>query len=92
MAELDKEAIFAEQTELINKINKLVSPEAFDNFVPSYTAMATAYQLFNNDLSPKNRVILGGAVACLGWLKGLWWRSKKYAKIPIRQTCYENLY
>jgi hypothetical protein len=57
-AALSKEDIFAEQTALIDKINKLVSPEAFDNFVPSYTAMATAYQLFNRDLSPKSRVIL----------------------------------
>jgi hypothetical protein len=57
-AELDSDAIFQEQTELINKINKFISPDVFDNFVPSYTAMATAYQLFNNDLAPKNRVVL----------------------------------
>jgi hypothetical protein len=56
--QLDKEAIFKEQTALINKINKLISAEVFDNFVPSYTAMATAYQLFNNDLDPKSKVIL----------------------------------
>ena len=55
---LSAKAVFEEQTALINKINKALSSEVFDNFVPSYTAMATAYQLFNNELDPKNKVIL----------------------------------
>jgi|ETNvirnome_6_100_1030635.scaffolds.fasta_scaffold21491_2 hypothetical protein len=57
-AALPQDEMFAEQTSLINKINKLLSSEVFDNFVPSYTSMATAYQLFSGELGPKSRVIL----------------------------------
>jgi hypothetical protein len=54
---MDKRKIFDLQTKLINKINKEISPSTFDNFVPSYTSMATAYQVFNGNLNPKQKVI-----------------------------------
>ena len=57
-SELDRDDIFEQQTSLINKINKVLSSEIFDNFVPSYTLMATAHQLFNSKLGPKDRVLL----------------------------------
>jgi len=56
--QLDCEEIFEQQTNLINKINRALSPQAFDNFVPSYTLMATAHQLFNAKLDPKSLVLL----------------------------------
>ena len=56
--DLDKEKIFNEQSRLINTINKSLSSDVFNNFIPSYTAMATAHQLFNVDLNPKKRVVL----------------------------------
>ena len=56
--DLDKEKIFNEQSDLISAINKSLSSEIFNNFIPSYTAMATAHQLFNVNLNPKKRVIL----------------------------------
>ena len=80
-AELDKEGIFEEQTDLINKINKMISPEVFDNFVPSFTAMATAYQLFNNDLSPKSRVILEEQML-EGMIRMPLVESKEHKKLP----------
>jgi hypothetical protein len=56
---LDKKEIFNEQTKMINKINKQVSKEVFNNFVPNYKSLATVGQLFNNeDLPVKERVIL----------------------------------
>ena len=54
---IDKKKIFDLQTKLINRINKEISPSTFDNFVPSYTSMATAYQIFNGNLKPKQKVI-----------------------------------
>ena len=56
---LDKKEIFNEQTKMINKINKQISKEVFNNFVPNYKSLATVGQLFNNeDLPVKERVIL----------------------------------
>ena len=56
---LDKKEIFNEQTKLINKINKEISKDVFNNFVPNYKSLATIGQLFNNeDLPVKERVIL----------------------------------
>ena len=80
-AEIDKEDIFEEQTALINKINKMISPDVFDNFVPSFTAMATAYQLFNSDLSPKSRVILEDQML-EGMARKPLVESKEFKKLP----------
>jgi hypothetical protein len=55
---VNKETVFEEQSALINNINKGLGSEVFNNFVPSYTAMATAHQLFHVDLKPKQKVIL----------------------------------
>jgi len=60
---LDKKELFNEQTRLINKINKFISKDVFDNFVPSYKSIATVYQLFNHEEMPmKERVLLEGAL------------------------------
>tara|TARA_Y100000034_G_scaffold84518_1_gene101341 strand:- start:1113 stop:1937 length:825 start_codon:yes stop_codon:yes gene_type:complete len=55
---LDKKEIFKTQTKLVNKINKMVSKETFNNFVPNYKSLATIYQIFNDSMSIKKRVIL----------------------------------
>ena len=31
----------------VDKINKLISPDAFSNFVPNYKDLATVFQIFN---------------------------------------------
>tara|TARA_R100000664_G_scaffold14933_1_gene23354 strand:+ start:376 stop:1206 length:831 start_codon:yes stop_codon:yes gene_type:complete len=55
---LDKEQIFNEQSKVINKINKILSKDVFTNFVPNYKSLASAYQIFNQEMPPKNRVLL----------------------------------
>ncbi len=61
--QIDKKELFNEQTRLINKINKAISKDVFDNFVPNYKSIATVYQLFNHEELPmKERVLLEGAL------------------------------
>tara|TARA_Y100000034_G_scaffold55855_2_gene68420 strand:+ start:5522 stop:6376 length:855 start_codon:yes stop_codon:yes gene_type:complete len=49
---------FAAQSQLIKKVNKDISPKVFSNFVPSYKAIATVAQIFDDRTTVKNRVIL----------------------------------
>ncbi len=56
---LNKKQIFAEQSQMISKINKELSKDVFTTFVPNYKNLATLHQVFNNlDLSAKQRVLL----------------------------------
>ena len=50
--------LFDEQTRLINLINKRLSKNVYLNFVPGYKSLATISQIFNRDISTKNRVLL----------------------------------
>jgi hypothetical protein len=59
---LDKNKIFSEQSNLINKINKELSGETFANFVPNYKNLASLYQIFNAEMSPKKKVLLEGEI------------------------------
>ncbi len=60
---LDKEGVFKEQTDLINKINKMLSKNVFGNFVPNYKSLATIAQILNPDVSVKHRVLLENTLA-----------------------------
>tara|TARA_R110000824_G_scaffold61167_1_gene162937 strand:- start:552 stop:1373 length:822 start_codon:yes stop_codon:yes gene_type:complete len=55
---VDRKDVFNEQTRLINKINKLVGKDAFNNFVPNYKNLATIYQIFQNGNSAKEKILL----------------------------------
>jgi flagellin-specific chaperone FliS len=55
---LPKEKIFAEQSRVINKINKKVGPSVFSNFVKNYKDLATISQIFNGTVPVKERVLL----------------------------------
>jgi len=55
---INEKELFAEQTKLINKINKLLSKDVFSNFVPNYRDIATVYQIFNPHLKTKQRVLM----------------------------------
>jgi len=55
---IDEKELFKEQTEIIDKINKLVSPEVFSNFIPNYRDVATVYQIFDYRTKTKKRVLL----------------------------------
>lgn len=47
--EIDTRALFNEQTKLINRINKELSPSVYENFVPNYKSLATIYQMFKEE-------------------------------------------
>ena len=55
---LSKDEIFLEQSKVINKINKNISPSVFSNFVSNYKNLASIAQIFSGSLSPKERVLL----------------------------------
>jgi len=55
---LDANGLFDSQSELIADVNKSVSPEVFNNFVPNYKTLATISQMFSSKTSPRDRVIL----------------------------------
>lgn len=59
---IDPTGLFKQQTELIHDVNKELSPEVFNNFVPNYKSLATIDQLFSTKTSPKNRVIMEGEI------------------------------
>jgi hypothetical protein len=59
---IDPNGLFNQQTELIHDINKELTPEVFNNFVPNYKALATIDQMFSIKTSPKNKVILEGEI------------------------------
>tara|TARA_R110002020_G_scaffold105123_6_gene245350 strand:+ start:1377 stop:2192 length:816 start_codon:yes stop_codon:yes gene_type:complete len=58
LEQISKEAVFEEQSRLIKEINSSFDQDIFSNFVPHYKSLATIYQLFNLDASPKQKVIL----------------------------------
>lgn len=72
---LDKQKIFNEQSNLINKINKELSGDTFSNFVPNYKNLASLYQIFNTEMSPKKKVLLEGEIV-----------NYMSAKNPIREN------
>lgn len=55
---IDHRELFKEQTEIINKINKFISPGAFSNFIPNYKDLATIFQIFNPKVKTKQRILL----------------------------------
>jgi hypothetical protein len=55
---LDTQNIFSEQSRLIKKINVELGQEIYTNFVPNYKTMATIGQLFSDNVSPSEKVIL----------------------------------
>jgi len=57
-SDLNKKAVFQEQSALINKINKTLSKDLFSNFVPNYKSIATVYSIFQEALPVKDRVLL----------------------------------
>jgi|TARA_E500000305_G_scaffold86046_1_gene72205 hypothetical protein len=54
---IDPDGLFKQQTEVIKDINRELSPQAFNNFVPNYKSLATIAKMFNTN-SPKQSVML----------------------------------
>ena len=59
---IDNTSLFKKQTELIKDINKELSPEVFNNFVPNYRSLATISQLFSRKSAPRTQVMLENEV------------------------------
>ena len=55
---IDPEGLFKQQTKLIHDVNKEITPEVYNNFVPNYKTLATIDQIFSTKTSPKNRIIM----------------------------------
>lgn len=55
---IDHKRLFAEQSKLIETVNKEISPDVFSNFVPNYKDLATIFQIFHPKTKTKNRVLL----------------------------------
>jgi hypothetical protein len=55
---LDRKQVFNEQTKLINKINKNISKDIWQNYIPSFKKNATANQILQSELSPKKQVMM----------------------------------
>ena len=63
---IDRTEVFNEQTKLINKINKQLSPAAFNNFVQNYKDLATVAQILNRELPVKERILLENTLIAKG--------------------------
>ena len=74
---IDPDGLFKQQTEVINDINKELSPATFNNFVPNYKSLATIAKMFNTD-SPKQRVMLESKI-----VEGMVGKSKEQTLEPI---------
>ena len=55
---IDSQKLFEQQSSLIRDINKNVSSDIFNYFVPNYRTLASIAQIFSDKTTPKNRVIL----------------------------------
>ena len=53
---LNKKSIFIAQTNLINKINKNLDKNIFENFIPNYKNLATIYQVFYENIDIKKQI------------------------------------
>ena len=61
-AALDKKKIFNEQSKLISIVNKIITKETWENYVPNYKNMATVSQIFYNPQDIPSRVLLESAL------------------------------
>ena len=55
---MDPHGLFVNQSDLITDVNKELTPEVFNNFVPNYKTLASIAQMFSDKSSPKSMVIL----------------------------------
>ncbi len=55
---LSNTKIFSEQSKLIKKINIELGQEIYSNFVPNYKSMATLAQLFSDNVSAEEKILL----------------------------------
>tara|TARA_R100000995_G_scaffold70307_1_gene38885 strand:- start:4822 stop:5634 length:813 start_codon:yes stop_codon:yes gene_type:complete len=59
---VNQDRLFKEQSVAISKINKQLSKDVFNNFVPNYKYLATLSQIFGSTSGPKTKVLLEAQV------------------------------
>lgn len=57
---IDRKQLFREQSDVINRINKTISPDVFSNFVPNYKDLATISLIFNPKTRTRQRILMEG--------------------------------
>jgi hypothetical protein len=55
---LNRKQLNEEKSSVVSKINKMLSKSVYSNFVPNYKDLATISQLFDDDVTVKNRILL----------------------------------
>lgn len=82
-ASLDPKELFDAQTRTIHDINKKVDPSIFSNFVPNYKTLATIHQIFSDNLSPKERVLLENKIIGIMCEKNVFDKTKDIDNITL---------
>tara|TARA_Y100000310_G_C20615862_1_gene780593 strand:+ start:238 stop:1053 length:816 start_codon:yes stop_codon:yes gene_type:complete len=59
---IDQPGLSKEKGSVISKINKMLSKSVYTNFVPNYKNLATISQLFDDDVSVRNKILLENRV------------------------------
>jgi hypothetical protein len=55
---IPQQDIFSAQSSLVDDINKEMGEDTYSNFVPNYKNLATLFQIFGDNISLKDRVLL----------------------------------
>ena len=82
---VDSKYLFEQQTKLIRDINKELSSEVFNNFVPNYRTLATIDQIFSLKTSPKDCVILENEI-----VKNMRSKVVNGAAVPVDNLTYNT--
>lgn len=77
--------VFSAQSELIDQINKDVGESVYANFVPNYKTLATITQIFADNTSIKDRVILENAI-----VRSMMGETKTVEMKPISNLVYKT--
>ncbi len=57
-SKLDRKKVFKEQTRLLTILNEKFAQDIFLNFVSNYKEIATLNQIFQNDMPPREKILL----------------------------------
>ena len=85
---IDKKDLLSEQNKLARKIKKHLSDEVMNNFVPNYKSFATIYQIFNQNIPIKTRVLLENEV--INNMSISSGAAKKEKMVPIDNLIYKT--
>ena len=78
---LNPQYVFKDQTRLINKVNKDLGKDVFNNFLPNYKTLASISQIFNFKTSPKKKIILENKII----------EEMSYEEVPTKIGPVDNI-